>query len=149
MNPLEFVGQYVDIAVLIFGLLLLGVGVFLVKIDNQTFDTSKLGQRLGALALLTVGIFLILQTISGIGLAQATAIALIALFFGSFWIIGAKGWIATVIGILLVMIFAVIIGGYTNEFLPTSSPIRIAIDAVVDSVVYLWNVITGQLSRNN
>lgn len=99
MDPGRFFSQYFDLKIVIFGLVAVAVGIVLSARNGRKWVV-----RAFAVVLLAAGALMILSSIYAFGFNQAMVIAMFIVFIGSLWTIGARGIVATVLGLLAALI---------------------------------------------
>lgn len=124
MDIFSFFGQYFNGWQILIGIIVLGTACLILTFGSKGKKdaTEKLFVRLAIVFLAMIGVYSILFTIVFIGENQARTIALIVGFLGAIWSMGAKGWTATIVGLILVLLLIVTLS-VNVELLPENSPI--------------------------
>lgn len=108
--------------------------------------SQKLAVRSVIVALFTVGAFLFLEGIYVFGTDQAITIALLVLFIGALWLIGARGMVATIVGIVVAIIVFLILGGSVMA-LPPDSFIKQILQIIWGGFTAVGNFISTHFPR--
>jgi hypothetical protein len=145
LDVYSFFGQYFDGWKILIGLIVFAIaGAVLFFASKGKNDSSKkLGVRLIVSILIVIGTYTILYTIVAIGSDQATTIALIVALICAAWMIGAEGWVATLVGFILVFILALVIS-VNVRILPPSSPVAQLVTTIADGGKHMFETITNQ-----
>jgi hypothetical protein len=138
-----FFGQYFDGWKILIGLIVLAIAgaVLFLGAKGKNDSTEKLFVRVVTVALIMLGVNMMLYTIVFVGPDQAMTITLIVGFIGSLWLVGAKGWMATIVGILLALILAVVLS-VNVKILPANSPVAQFVTLISDRGQHIVENIT-------